>query len=225
MLDLIQLKMKTINLGTFATLINKKSEKSLAHAIRVILDREDSFVNWYNYIRYGVIKFFLNHCDIKILDALLHRLSIVKPSSAFQKKNCIISKEAVQLMKSTSYNVFQGKNFGLPDVKSITFHGIELKVNPNAIITWQDQNGATHVGAIKTKLKKSHLSLVEGTIIACMLQHYLTILYPDSIVESDFCICFDVFRRKFITSKNYMVNIAIAASIAERIASMGDVAA
>lgn len=112
-----------------------------------------------------------------------------------------------------------------PPEKSISFHGIELNINPNAIITWQDQDGATHVGAIKVKLKKSPLRIEEGTMIACMLQYFLTILFPDYIVEPDYCICFDVFRRKFITSKNYSMNVARAASIADKIASMGDVAA
>ena len=53
----------------------------------------------------------------------------------------------------------------------------------------------------------------------------LTIVYPDYNVELDYCICFDEFRRKFFSSKNYDINISTAASIAEKIAAMGDVAA
>ena len=128
-------------------------------------------------------------------------------------------------MKSVSYDLFEGKDMSEPSEKTILFHGIELSINPNAIITWQDQDGATHVGAIKAKLKKSPLRLEEGTMIACMLHYYLTIIFPDYIVEPDYCICFDVFRRKFITSRNYSMNVALAASVADKIASMGDVAA
>ena len=217
--------MKTIYLGSFATLVNKKSEKSLINAIKEMLDDNDFGAIWYNYIRSGVKQFIINHFDKAILDNLLYKLSLDKRNKPSQIKTREISREAVLLMKNVSYDMFEGKDMSEPLEKSISFYGIELNINPNAIITWQDQDGAIHVGAIKTKLKKSPLRLEEGTMIACILQYYLTMIFPDYVVEPDYCICFDVFRRKFITSKNYSMNVARAASIADIIASMGDVAA
>ena len=217
--------MKTIYLGSFATLVNKKSEKSLINAIKDILDDNNFGAIWYSFIRNGVKQFIINHFDKNILDNLLYNLSLAKPEKPSQIKNRDISREAVQLMKTISYDLFEGKDMSEPPEKSISFHGIELNINPNAIITWQDVDGATHVGAIKTKIKKTALRLEEATMIACMLQYYLTVFYPDYIVEPDYCICFDVFRRKFITSKNYSMNVVRAASIADKIASMGEVAA
>lgn len=217
--------MRTIYLGTFASLVNKKSENSLVNAIKRIVSSEDSFVIWYNYIRKGVKNFFAIHCDFSVLDGLLENLSKEIPVTTFQRNNCENSKLAVQHIKSMSYELFEGKDMAAPTEKSITFHGIELNINPDAIITWHGKDGKTHVGAIKTKLKKGAFRPDEGTMTACLIQYYLTIVYPDYFVEPDYCICFDAFRRKIYTSKNYDINISTAVSIAEKIAAMGDVAA
>ena len=217
--------MRTIYLGTFASLVNKKSERSLVNAIKGIIDNDDSFAFWYNYIRSGVKRFFAMHCDFGILNVLQDKLFEDKPVTNFQRNNCENSKLAIQHIKSMSYEMFDGKDMSAPTEKSISFHGIELNINPDAIITWQDKGGKTHVGAIKTKLKKTPFRPEEGTMTACLIQYYLTTVYPDYIVESDYCICFDAFRRKFYTSKNYDINISTAVSIAEKIAAMGEVAA
>ena len=217
--------MRTIYLGTFASLVNKKSERSLVNAIKGIIDNDDSSAFWYNYIRSGVKRFFAMHCDYGILNVLQEKLFEVKPATDFQRNNWENSKLAVQHIMSMSYELFDGKDMAAPTEKSIAFHGIELNINPDAIITCQDKDGKTHVGAIKTKLKKGAFRPDEGTMTACLIQYYLTIIYPDYIVEPDYCICFDAFRRKFYTSKNYDINISTAASIAEKIAAMGDVAA
>lgn len=217
--------MRTIYVGSLASLINKRSEESLVNAIKRIVGKDDSFVIWYNYIRRGVKQFFVEHCDYRILDALLEKLSKVVGLKDFQRNNCENSKLAIQHIKSMSYELFDSMDMAAPTEKSIAFHGIELNINPDAIITWQDNDGKTHVGAIKTKLKKTAFRPDEGTMIACLIQYYLSVLYPDYIVEPDYCICFDAFRRKFFTSKNYDINITTAVSIAEKIAAMGDVAA
>lgn len=217
--------MRTIYLGTFASLVNKKSEKSLANAIRRIVSSEDSFVIWYNYIRRGVKKFFAMHCDFGVLDGLMDYLSKEIPITPFQRNNCENSKLAIQQIKGVSYDLFDGKNMYAPAEKTIPFEGVELNINPDAIITWQDDNGKTHVGAIKTKLKKSPFRVEEGTMMACLIQYYLTVVYPEYIVEPNYCICFDAFRRKFYKSMNYEINISTASLIARKIAAMDDVAA
>ena len=79
--------MKTIYLGSFATLVNKKSEKSLLNAIKGILDDNDFGALWYNYIRYGVKHFILNHFDKAILDKLLYKLSVDKRDKPSQIRN------------------------------------------------------------------------------------------------------------------------------------------
>lgn len=217
--------MRTIYVGSLASLVNKRSEESLVNAIKKIVGNDDAFVIWYNYIRRSVKQFFVEHCDLRILDALMEKLSIEVTLTDFQRNNCENSKLALQHIKSMSYDLFDGKDMSAPTEKSISFHGIELNINPDAIITWQDKGGKTHVGAIKTKLKKTPFRPEEGTMTACLIQYYLTTVYPDYIVESDYCICFDAFRRKFYTSKNYDINISTAVSIAEKIAAMGEVAA
>ena len=217
--------MRTIYLGTFASLVNKKSENSLLNAIKRIVSSEDSFVIWYNYIRRGVKKFFAMHCDYGVLDGLMDNLSKVTPETTFERNNCENSRLAVRQIRGMSYDLFDDKNMFAPAEKTIPFDGVELNINPDAIITWQDDKGKTHVGAIKTKLKKSLFRAEEGTMMACLLQYYLTVVYPEYIVEPDYCICFDAFRRKFYTSKNYDINLSTASLIARKIAAMGDVAA
>ena len=216
--------MRTIYVGSLASLVNKKSEESLVNAIKKII-KNDAFVIWYNYIRRSVKQFFVEHCDMRILDSLMEKLSKEVALTDFQRNNCENSKLALQHIKSMPFDLFDGKDMAAPTEKSIAFHGIELNINPDAIITWQGKDGKTHVGAIKTKLKKGVFRPDEGTITACLIQYYLSIVYPDYIVEPDYCICFDAFRRKFYTSKNYDINISTAVSIAEKIAAMGDVAA
>lgn len=216
--------MRIIYVGSLASLVNKRSEESLVNAIKKIV-RNDAFVIWYNYIRRSVKQFFVEHCDMRILDALMEKLSKEVMLTDFQRNNCENSKLALQHIKSMTFDLFEGKDMAAPTEKAIAFHGIELNINPDAIITWQGKDGKTHVGAIKTKLKKGAFRPDEGTMTACLIQYYLTIIYPDYIVEPDYCICFDAFRRKFYTSKNYDINISTAASIAEKIAAMGDVAA
>lgn len=217
--------MRIIYIGSLASLISKRSEESLANAIKKIIKNDEAFVPWYNYIRRSVKQFFVKHCDLGILDAIMENLSKVVALTDFQRNNCENSKLAVQHIKSMSYGLFDGKDMAAPTEKAIAFHGIELNINPDAIITWHGKDGKTHVGAIKAKLKKTAFRPDEGTMTACLIQYYLTIVYPDYIVEPDYCICFDAFRRKFYTSKNYDINISTAASIAEKIAAMGDVAA
>ncbi len=217
--------MRIIYVGSLASLIRKRSEESLVNAIRKIIKKDEVFVPWYNYIRRSLKQFFVKHCDLSILDALIEKLSKEVAITDFQRNNCENSKLAVQHIKSMSYELFDGKDMAAPTEKLIAFHGIELNINPDAIITWQGKDGKTHVGAIKTKLKKGVFRPDEGTMTACLIQYYLTVIYPDYVVVPDYCICFDAFRRKFYTSKNYDINISTAALIAEKIAAMGDVAA
>ena len=218
--------MKTIYLGSFAPLTNKKGE-GLLRAIEktVKVKNDDNKIFWYPRIRPKVKSFFVEHCNYDILIDLSVKLLDAIPQTRHQIIDMENSKLAVKQIKDMSFEMFDGKDMAAPTEKSIAFHGIELNINPDAIITWQDNDGKTHVGAIKTKLKKTAFRPDEGTMIACLIQYYLSVLYPDYIVEPDYCICFDAFRRKFFTSKNYDINISTAVSIAEKIAAMGDVAA
>lgn len=109
--------MKTIYLGSFATLVNKKSEKSLINAIKDILDDNDFGATWYNYIRNGVKQFIINHFDKAILDNMLYKLSLDKRNKPSQIKNREISREAVLLMKNVSYDLFEGKDMSEPPRK------------------------------------------------------------------------------------------------------------
>ena len=218
--------MKRLYLNSFASLANKRNEKSLMNAInKMVATDNDTTVFWYSRIRPGVKSFFVRDCDYGILDGLLNKLSHIVPQTSFQKNDIENSKQAIQLMKGMSFKLLEGKNMIQPTDKCIPFYGIELFVNPDAIISWEDKKGVKHFGAIKTKIKKGPFNHIEGTTIACILQYYLTVLYPDCVVEPDYCICFDVFRRNFFTSKNYNQNIHLAASLANRIAAAGEAAA
>lgn len=90
---------------------------------------------------------------------------------------------------------------------------------------WKDPQGRYHVGAIKTKLKKSAFKEEEATMIACLIKNYLQTLFPEYIVEDKYCICYDAFRSKMYSVKNYTLNLIKASSIAQRIALQAPAAA
>lgn len=211
--------MKKIYLNSFASLVNKKSEGSLVKAIVGIVESSDAPF-WYSRIRPGVRRFFAEGLDGSILESLVIKLDGVVPITTFQKNDCENSKLAIRKMQEMSFERLEGKNLMPATVKSILFHGIELAINPDALLFWMDDKGQNHVGVIKTKLKKSAFRQEEATMIACLLKYYLVTLYPDCIVEDEFCICYDAFRSRFYTAMSYAKNIALAATLAERIAIM-----
>lgn len=216
--------MRKVYLNSFASLVSKRNDNSLMNAIcRMVEDHDAPF--WYSRIRSGVKSFFGENLDYSILDSLLVKLGTVVPLTTFQKNDCENSKEAVRLISNMSFDCLKGRTLLKPAAKSIPFYGVELDVNPDAIIMWKDQQGKYHVGAIKTKLKKSAFKKEEATMIACMIKYYLHTLFPEYEVEDDYCICYDAFRSKFYRVTDYSKNLLIASSIAQRIAAMAPVAA
>lgn len=208
----------------FASLISKRSESSLVNAIGRMVENNDAPF-WYSRIRPGVRSFFVENINYGILDSLLTRLDEVVPQTDFQRRDCDNSKLAVRLMQAMSFDLLKGKTMLKPAAKSIPFYGIELDVNPDAIITWKDQQVRYHVGAIKTKLKKTALREEEATMIACMIKYYLQTMFPEYIVEEQYCICYDAFRGKMYSVKNYTQNLIKASAIAQRISLQAPVAA
>ena len=213
-----------IYLNTFASLVNRKSEESLIKAIHTIVEEHDAPF-WYSRIRSGVRSFFAEGMNYSILESLVDKLASVVPTSTFQKNDCENSKQAVTKIMRMSFSGLDGKNLVRPTSKSIMFHGIELDVNPDALIIWLDSDGKKHVGAIKSKLKKSVFRQEEAVMISCMLKCYIHTLFPDDIVEDVLCICYDVFRNRFYGPMNYSKNLALAIEFAERIRIMGYYAA
>lgn len=208
-----------VHLNTFASLVNRKSEGSLLNAILgIVEERRAPF--WYSRIRNGVRRFFAENLNYGILASLITKLEGVVPETPFQKNDCANSKLAVEKMMHMSFARFDGKHLCKPAENSILFHGIELDVRPDALLFWGDGEGYKHVGAIKTKLKKTLLRQEEAVMIACLLKHYLMTLFPDHIVEDGYCICYDVFRSKFYGPLQYEKNLALAISYARRIAIM-----
>ena len=180
---------------------------------------------WYSRIRPGVRSFFVENLNYEILDSLLVKLDQFVPITKFQRLDCENSRQVVLLMKAMNFDHLIGKTFIKPAAKSVPFYGIELEVNPDAIIMWKDAHGMFHVGAIKTKLKKSSFKKEEATMIACMIKYYLETLFPDYVVEDDYCICYDAFRSKTYSASNYTKNLIVASALARRIAMMAPVAA
>ena len=209
--------MKKVYLNPFASLLSKRSESSLDNAIKR-LSEEHNAPFWYSRIRPGIRSFFVGNLNYEILDNLLVKLDEFVPESRFQKNDCANSKLVVHLIKKKSFDILRGKNMLKPEAKSVPFYGIELEVNPDAIIVWKDRDGMFHVGAIKTKLRKSAFRVEEATIIACILKYYLVSLFPEYIVEDEYCICYDAFRGKLYSVNNYTQNLIKASMIAERIA-------
>ena len=216
--------MRKVYLNTFASLVCKRNENSLANAINRMVENHDAPF-WYSRIRSGVKSFFGDNLDYGILDSLLSKLDMVVPLTTFQKNDCENSRQAVNLIKAMSFNFLNGKTLLKPAAKSIHFHGIELDVNPDAIIMWKDPQGKYHVGALKTKRKKSAFKKEEATMIACIIKYYLQTLFPEYEVEDDYCICYDAFRSKYYRVVDYSKNLLLASSIAQRIAAMAPVAA
>ena len=213
-----------VYLNTFASLFGIRSESSLGRAINKMVDSPDAPF-WYSRIRPGVRTFFVENLNYGILDSLLNKLEGVIPHTPFQRNDCANSKQEVKLIHEMSFDLLKEKTLLKPAVKSIPFYGIEMEVNPDAIIMWKDRQGIFHVGAIKTKLKKSIFRKEEATMIACMLKRYLETLFPEYVVEDDFCICYDAFRSKFYRANNYTANLILASTIAHRIAAMSPAAA
>lgn len=216
--------MVKVYLNMFASLLSKRSESSLTNAIGRMVESIDAPF-WYSRIRPGVRSFFAESFNYGILDSLLTKLDEVIPQTDFQRKDCENSKLAVKLMYAMSFDMLKGKTMLKPAAKSIPFYGIELDVNPDAIIMWKDPQGRYHVGAIKTKLKKSAFKEEEATMIACLIKNYLQTLFPEYIVEDKYCICYDAFRSKMYSVKNYTLNLIKASSIAQRIALQAPAAA
>ena len=208
----------------FASLINSRSESSLNSSIHRIIENHDAPF-WYSRIRPGVRSFFAESINFGILDSLLIKLDEVLPQTDFQRKDCENSKLAVRLMQTMSFELLKGKTMLKPAAKSIPFYGIELDVNSDAIIMWKDQQGRYHVGAIKTKLKKTAFREEEATMTACMIKHYLQTLFPKYVVEDEYCICYDAFRSKMYSVKSYTQNLIKASAIAQRIALQAPLAA
>ena len=213
-----------IYLNSFASLINKRSESSLDNAIGSLIEGQDAPF-WYSRIRPGVRLFFVENLNYDILDSLLVKLEQFVPKTKFQSLDCENSRQVVLLMETMNFDRLKGKTFIKPAAKSVPFYGIELEVNPDAIIMWKDAHGMFHVGAIKTKLKKSSFKKEEATMIACMIKYFLETLFPEYVVEDDYCICYDAFRSKTYSASNYTKNLIAASALAQRIAMMAPVAA
>lgn len=213
-----------IYLNSFASLINKRSESSLENAIGRLLEGQDAPF-WYSRIRPGVRSFFVDNLNLNILNSLLVKLDQLVPETKFQRLDCENSRQVVLLMKTMDFGRFIGQTFIKPAAKSVPFYGIELEVNPDAIIMWKDAQDMFHVGAIKTKLKKSAFKKEEATMIACIIKYYLETLFPEYVVEDDYCICYDAFRSKMYSSNNYTKNLIVASALAQRIAMMTPAAA
>ena len=62
-------------------------------------------------------------------------------------------------------------------------------------------------------------------MIACIIKYYLETLFPEYVVEDDYCICYDAFRSKMYSSNNYTKNLIVASALAQRIAMMTPAAA
>lgn len=213
-----------IYLNSFASLISKKSESSLDKAIVSMVEGQDAPF-WYSRVRPGVRSFFVENLDFDILESLLVKLDNFVPETKFQRLDCENSRQVVLLTKAMNFNLFSGMTFIKPALKSVPFYGIDLEVNPDAIIMWKDAHGMFHVGAIKTKLKKSAFKKEEATMIACMIKYYLEALFPEYVIEDDYCICYDAFRSKMYSATNYTKNLIVASSLAQRIAMMAPAAA
>ena len=213
-----------IYLNSFASLIGKRSESSLDNAIGSMIEGQDA-PYWYSRIRPGVRSFFVESLNFDILDSLLVKLEQVVPQTKFQSLDCENSRQVVLLMETMNFDRIMGKTFIKPAAKSVPFYGIELEVNPDAIILWKDAQGMFHVGAIKTKLKKTAFKKEEATMIACMIKYFLETLFPEYVVEEDYCICYDAFRSKMYSANNYTKILIVASALAQRIAMMAPVAA
>ena len=213
-----------VYLNSFASLFSIKSENSLERAINRIVGSHDAPF-WYSRIRSGIRSFFVEELNYGILDSLMNKLNCVVPKTEFQRNDYENSRQVIKLIYKMSFDSLKSKTLIKPAAKSISFYGVEMEVNPDAIIMWKDQQGLYHVGAIKTKLKKSLFRKEEATMIACILKHYLETLFPEYVVEDDYCICYDAFRSKFYRANNYTANLVLASTIAQKIAAIAPAAA
>ena len=211
---------------TFVDLTQVRRRETLDRRIgRFLREDENPFPPHYALIRKGIRKFCSTGFDPAILDDMHEHVITSVTASEFTKKdkpNCL---QAIELMRSMLIPDFKGVSFGKGEKIDLHLGGIVIRVVTDATLSWVDANGIRYIGAIKAKVKKSPFPREASEMTSCLVAQALKAKYPDAIVDPLHCFCFDVFRQRLIPTSNMSRNLEVAKEIAERIASMGDLAA
>ena len=210
----------------FVDLIRFRSRESLERGIGRLLSADGEAIPiHYALIRPGVKKYISRGFDQSVLDELHTRVLAYEPYSPFtesEKTNCLM---AIELMRSMAVPPVSIFSFEHGETIVLPIGGIDLRIAVDAVLTWFDENGIKHVGAIKTKIKKGAFLRESGEMAACLMASALKVRYPEAIVDPHHCYCYDLFRQRLIPALRMQANLDLAKRMAELIASKGDLAA
>lgn len=215
-----------ISFFTFVDLTQIRRLETLERRIERLSHAErDSIPIHYPLIRSGIKRYCFTGFDPDVLDALRKRVADYVPVTKFEqneKENCLM---AISLAQSMLIPSFPNVSFEKGETIDLQLGGIILHVVTEARLSWTDAKGVLHIGAIKSKIKKSNYSRESAEMAACLLAKAMMVKHPEAIVDPHLCLCYDVFRQRIASASNLSKNLEEAIRIAEKIASREDLAA
>lgn len=218
--------MFNLTLFSFADLTQVRSLESLNRRIdRLLHEERDSIPIHYYLIRPGIKRFCFTGFNPDVLESLQKRVSEYVPTTKFEmdeKANCLM---AVELAKSMIRPVFPDVHFEKGETIDLVLAGTHIHVVTDATLSWTDEKGVKHVGAIKTKIRKSVYTRETAQMVACLVAKSLLEQHADAVVDPTLCLCYDVFRQRLVPAGNLSRNLEVALEVAEMIAARGDLAA
>ena len=218
--------MSPLSFFAFVDLTQVRRRESLIRRIEKLLrgDQESIPIHYY-LIRSGIKRFCFTGFDPDVLVDLYTRVSEYVPTTKFEqdeKTNCLL---AIRLAQSMPRPALPDVRFDKGETIDLDLLGVHLHVVTDATLSWTDVDGVKHIGAIKTKIRKSNYTRECAQMSACLLAKALLARYPDAFIDPTLCFCYDVFRQRLVPASNMSQNLEVAQEIAEMIASHGDLAA
>ena len=218
--------MSPLSFFAFVDLTQVRKRESLIRRIEKLLhgDRESIPIHYY-LIRPGIKRFCFTGFDPDVLVDLYTRVSEYVPTTKFEqdeKTNCLLAIRLAQFMPRPA---LPDVHFDKGETIDLDLLGVHLHVVTDATLSWTDGDGVKHIGAIKTKIRKSNYTRECAQMSACLLAKALSAKYSDAIIDPTLCFCYDVFRQRLVPASNMSRNLEVAQEIAEMIASHGDLAA
>lgn len=161
-------------------------------------DPKPYMVTWYSEARKAIKDFFIAEDD-RVLSEAIDHIGDLPNESDFQTSNNALSIEALEIMldcEFTKLAEFSFKEFD-QDNTLIEIAGVDISVNPDLILTKDDQ-----VGALKIHIKKDGLSTESLKRVAVVLHQYVKdyVAGDDQTANSKMCFSFDVFSEQIVCS-------------------------
>jgi hypothetical protein len=215
-----------ISLFDFVTLTQVRREETLERRIERLLggDAESPPIR-YSLIRKRIAEYCFTGFNPEVLDALQKRVEDYVPTTKFQRDEKANCQMAIRLAQTMLRPVFPGISFERGETIDLHLGGVVIHVVTDAVLSWTDSDGVKHVGAIKSKIRKSDYPREYAEMAACLLVKAMRAKHPDAVVNPQRCFCFDVFRQRLVPANNLERNLDDALRVAEMFSPRGDIAA